>query len=79
VLSGLLSGPYGLSNRLHNIDSAALAGALVVFDEFHLMEPQRAFLTRSPAPPLREPLSDRVDDRHGDRAARNGSARSLAG
>ncbi len=45
VLSGLLSGPYGLSGSLHNINSAAVAGALVVFDEFHLMEPQRAFLT----------------------------------
>jgi CRISPR-associated endonuclease/helicase Cas3 len=45
VLSGLLSGPYGLSGSLHNINSAAIAGALVVFDEFHLMEPQRAFLT----------------------------------
>ncbi|MHB8619235.1 MAG: DEAD/DEAH box helicase, partial [Chloroflexota bacterium] len=45
LLSGLLDGPYGLSNRLHNINAAAIAGALVVFDEFHLMEPHRAFLT----------------------------------
>jgi CRISPR-associated endonuclease/helicase Cas3 len=45
VLSGLLDGPYGLSSRLHNINAAAIAGALVVFDEFHLMEPQKAFLT----------------------------------
>lgn len=45
VLSGLLDGPYGLSSRLHNINAAAVAGSLVVFDEFHLMEPQRAFLT----------------------------------
>lgn len=45
VLSGLLSGPYGLSPRLHNLNSAAMVGALVVFDEFHLMEPGRAFLT----------------------------------
>lgn len=45
VLSGLLDGPYGLSNRLHNVNAAAIAGALVVFDEFHLMEQQRAFLT----------------------------------
>lgn len=45
VLSGLLDGPYGLSNRLHNINAAAIAGSLLVFDEFHLMEPQRAFLT----------------------------------
>jgi CRISPR-associated endonuclease/helicase Cas3 len=45
VLSGLLDGPYGLSNRLHNVNAAAVAGALVVFDEFHLMEPHKAFLT----------------------------------
>lgn len=45
VLSGLLLGPYGLSRKLHNVNAAAIAGALVVFDEFHLMEPQRAFLT----------------------------------
>ncbi len=45
VFSGLLNGPYGLSDRLHNIDAAAIAGALVVFDEFHLMPAQKAFLT----------------------------------
>ncbi len=45
VLSGLLDNPYGLSGRLHNVNAAAVAGALVIFDEFHLMEPQRAFLT----------------------------------
>jgi CRISPR-associated endonuclease/helicase Cas3 len=45
VLSGLLEGPYGLSSRLHNVNAAAVAGALVVFDEFHLMPAQRAFLT----------------------------------
>jgi CRISPR-associated endonuclease/helicase Cas3 len=45
VLSGLLDSPYGLSDRLHNINAAAIAGALVVFDEFHLMPVQMAFLT----------------------------------
>jgi CRISPR-associated endonuclease/helicase Cas3 len=45
LLSGLLDSPYGLSERLHNINAAAITGALVVFDEFHLMEPNRAFLT----------------------------------
>jgi CRISPR-associated endonuclease/helicase Cas3 len=45
LLSGLLSGPYGLSSKLHNINSAAVMGALVVFDEFHLMQPNQAFLT----------------------------------
>jgi CRISPR-associated endonuclease/helicase Cas3 len=45
VLSGLLESPYGLSKGLHNINAAAVAGALVVFDEFHLMPPDKAFLT----------------------------------
>lgn len=45
VLSGLLGYPYGLSPRLRNINAAAIVGAVVVFDEFHLMEPSRAFLT----------------------------------
>jgi CRISPR-associated endonuclease/helicase Cas3 len=45
VLSGLLCGPYGLSDRLHNVNAASVVGTLVVFDEFHLMEPARAFLT----------------------------------
>ena len=45
VLSGLLCGPYGLSDRLHNVNAAAIVGALVVFDEFHLMPPSKAFLT----------------------------------
>jgi CRISPR-associated endonuclease/helicase Cas3 len=45
ALSGVLCGPYGLSDRLHNVNAAAIAGALVVFDEFHLMPPEKAFLT----------------------------------
>ncbi|HEU4684999.1 MAG TPA: CRISPR-associated helicase Cas3', partial [Nitrospira sp.] len=45
LLSGLLCGPYGLSDRLHNVNAAVVAGSVVVFDEFHLMEPHRAFLT----------------------------------
>lgn len=45
VLSGLLENPYGLSRGLHNINAAAIAGALVVFDEFHLMPTGKAFLT----------------------------------
>lgn len=45
VLSGLLCAPYGLSDRLRNVNAASVAGALVVFDEFHLMELHRAFLT----------------------------------
>lgn len=45
LLSGYLCGPYSLPARLHNINAAAVAGNLVVFDEFHLMDPGRAFLT----------------------------------
>jgi CRISPR-associated endonuclease/helicase Cas3 len=45
LLSGALEGPYGLPDMLHNINSAAVAGALVVFDEYHLMQPDQAFLT----------------------------------
>jgi CRISPR-associated endonuclease/helicase Cas3 len=45
LLSGLLCGPYGLSDRLHNVNAATVVGSLVVFDEFHLMESHRAFLT----------------------------------
>lgn len=45
LLSGLLCDPYGLSSKLWNINAAAIAGKLVVFDEFHLMEPDRAFVS----------------------------------
>jgi CRISPR-associated endonuclease/helicase Cas3 len=45
LLSGLLAGPYGLSDRLANINAACITGALVVFDEFHLVAPDQAFLT----------------------------------
>jgi CRISPR-associated endonuclease/helicase Cas3 len=43
LLSGLLCEPYGLSSKLWNINAAAIAGKMIVFDEFHLMEPDRAF------------------------------------
>lgn len=45
VLSGLLCAPYGLSRRQANINAAAVAGALVVFDEFHLMGLRTALVT----------------------------------
>lgn len=45
LLSGLLGRPYGQGPSLHNINSAAMAGCLVVFDEFHLMESDKAFMT----------------------------------
>ncbi|MCC6263171.1 MAG: CRISPR-associated helicase Cas3' [Bryobacterales bacterium] len=44
-LSGMLCDPYGLSSRQFNVNAAAPMGNLVVFDEFHLMEPDKAFLT----------------------------------
>ncbi len=43
--SGMLCGPYSLSASQHNINAGAAAGNLVVFDEFHLMDTERAFLT----------------------------------
>jgi CRISPR-associated endonuclease/helicase Cas3 len=45
LLSGYLLGPYSLPPILHNINAAAVAGNLVVFDEFHLMDTARAFIT----------------------------------
>lgn len=45
VLSGLLCGPYGLPDKLRNINGAIAAGNLIIFDEFHLMETNRAFVT----------------------------------
>jgi CRISPR-associated endonuclease/helicase Cas3 len=45
LLSGALDSPYSLSESQHNVNCAAVAGALVVFDEFHLMPPDKAFLT----------------------------------
>jgi CRISPR-associated endonuclease/helicase Cas3 len=45
LLSGLLCGPFSLTERLHNVNAAAIAGALVAFDEFHLMPPSKAFIT----------------------------------
>ncbi|MDX2180977.1 MAG: CRISPR-associated helicase Cas3' [Bryobacteraceae bacterium] len=45
LLSGFLCGPYGLPDKLYNINAAAVAGNLVVFDEFHLMDADRAFRT----------------------------------
>ncbi|MBI4494112.1 MAG: CRISPR-associated helicase Cas3' [Chloroflexi bacterium] len=60
LLSGMLASPYGLSARMHNINAAAVAGALVVFDEFHLMEPNRAFLTAAAGLALFGPLVQSV-------------------
>lgn len=60
VLSGLLDGPYGLSERLHNINAAATVGTLLVFDEFHLMPPDKAFLTAVAMLQLFGPLTQSV-------------------
>lgn len=45
VLSSLLNRPHGVSYKLRNVNAAHVAGSLVVFDEFHLMEPARGFMT----------------------------------
>jgi len=38
-LSSYLTMPYSLPNRLANINAGAMAGAYLVFDEFHLLDP----------------------------------------
>ncbi|MGD0952608.1 MAG: CRISPR-associated helicase Cas3', partial [Methanotrichaceae archaeon] len=45
LLSGYLTIPVSLPGRLGNINIGAIIGSLVVFDEVHLMEFQRSFLT----------------------------------
>lgn len=60
LLSGALEGPYGLPGVLHNINAAAVAGALVVFDEYHLMEPGRSFQTAVAHLALYRPLCQSV-------------------
>lgn len=60
LLSGALGAPYGLPDMLHNINTAAVAGALVVFDEYHLMQPQQAFLTAVAHLDLYRPLCQSV-------------------
>jgi CRISPR-associated endonuclease/helicase Cas3 len=45
LLSGLLASAYGLSRGRRTVNAAAAAGALVVFDEYHLMDADKAFLT----------------------------------
>ncbi len=39
LLSSFLSMPYSLSHRQANLNAGALAGAYLVFDEFHLFDP----------------------------------------
>lgn len=45
LLSSYLTIPVSLPERLGNINIGAIIGSLVVFDEVHLMEFQRSFLT----------------------------------
>ncbi len=45
LLSAYLLAPVSLPLRLANINAGALLGSLVVFDEFHLLDPQRSMGT----------------------------------
>ncbi len=45
LLSSFLNIPVSLSDRVANIPAGALVGALIVFDEFHLLETQRSLAT----------------------------------
>ncbi|MDI6907596.1 MAG: CRISPR-associated helicase Cas3' [Thermoanaerobacterales bacterium] len=45
LLSSYLLSPVSLPSRLANINAGALIGSLVVFDEFHLLDPDRSMVT----------------------------------
>lgn len=45
VLSSALLVPYSLSRRQGNLNAGALAGSYVVFDEFHLLDPDASLPT----------------------------------
>jgi CRISPR-associated helicase Cas3 len=45
LLSSYLLHPVGLPRRCGNINAGAFLGALVCFDEFHLLEPQKSMAT----------------------------------
>lgn len=44
-LSSYLNCPVSLPQRVGNINAGALLGSLIVFDEFHLLEPDKAMAT----------------------------------
>lgn len=44
-LSAYLNCPVSLPKKLANINAGALPGSLIVFDEFHLLEPDKAMTT----------------------------------
>ncbi len=45
VLSSWLLHPYGLSRRMGNLNAGALVGSYLVFDEFHLFDPDSTLPT----------------------------------
>lgn len=45
LLSGYIGVPVSLPQRLANLPAGALVGSCVVFDEFHLLEPDKALAT----------------------------------
>lgn len=45
MLSSALLVPYGLSQRQGNLNAGALAGSYLVFDEFHLLDPDASLPT----------------------------------
>ena len=45
LLSGYIGVPVSLPRRLANMPAGALIGSCVVFDEFHLLEPDKALAT----------------------------------
>lgn len=45
LLGAYIEVPVSLPDRLANVPAGALLGALIVFDEFHLLEPGRALAT----------------------------------
>ncbi|MBI3786294.1 MAG: CRISPR-associated helicase Cas3' [Deltaproteobacteria bacterium] len=45
LLSSYLGIPFSVSPRMANVNAGALVGSLIVFDEYHLLEPQGALRT----------------------------------
>lgn len=45
LLSSYILSPVSLSSRLANINAGAMLGGLIVFDEFHLLDPNRSMGT----------------------------------
>ena len=45
LLSSYLGIPFSVSPRMANVNAGALVGSLIVFDEYHLLEPDGSFRT----------------------------------